>query len=66
MRQALRVVVTGATGQQGGAVTRALLAQGHPVRALVRATASPAALALQRAGVELALGNPREGVREFG
>jgi uncharacterized protein YbjT (DUF2867 family) len=57
MRQALRVVVTGATGQQGGAVTRALLAQGHLVRALVRATASPAALALQRAGVELAVGN---------
>jgi len=57
MGQALRVVVTGATGQQGAAVTRALLAHGHPVRALVRATASPAALALQRAGVELAVGN---------
>ncbi len=57
MGQALRVAVTGATGQQGRAVTRALLAQGHRVRALVRATASPAALALQRAGVELAVGN---------
>jgi uncharacterized protein YbjT (DUF2867 family) len=57
MGQARRVVVTGATGQQGGAVTRALLANGHQVRALVRAPASPAATALQRAGVELAVGN---------
>src|SRR5512140_474013 len=51
------VVVTGATGKQGGAVTRALLARGHRVRALVRAPHSQGAEALQKAGVELAPGN---------
>ena len=51
------IVVTGATGQQGGAVTRALLAGGHRVRALVRTPDSPAAQALQHLGVELAAGN---------
>jgi uncharacterized protein YbjT (DUF2867 family) len=60
MGQRRPVVVTGATGQQGGAVARALLAKGHPVRALVRAPASPAAIALQREGVELAVGNLEE------
>lgn len=30
------VLVTGATGRQGGATARALLAAGVPVRALVR------------------------------
>ena len=43
MRQPRQVVVTGATGQQGGAVTRELLARGIPVRALVRAPESPTA-----------------------
>jgi uncharacterized protein YbjT (DUF2867 family) len=55
--QALLVVVTGATGQQGGAVTRALLARGHRVRALVRTPASLAAESLRSAGVEIAVGN---------
>ena len=30
------VLVTGATGQQGGAVARALLSRGHRVKALTR------------------------------
>jgi uncharacterized protein YbjT (DUF2867 family) len=55
-----QVVVTGATGQQGGAVTRALLAKGIPVRALVRAAESPAAERLRRSGVELVVGRMEE------
>ncbi|MFD8820453.1 NmrA family NAD(P)-binding protein, partial [Streptomyces sp. NPDC059627] len=35
------VVVTGATGRQGGATARRLLAAGRPVRALVRETTPP-------------------------
>ncbi|MEO3974484.1 NmrA family NAD(P)-binding protein [Streptomyces sp. CAU 1734] len=51
------VVVTGATGRQGGATARRLLAAGRPVRALVRDTAAPAAAALERAGAELVRGD---------
>ena len=51
------IVVTGATGRQGGAVARALLKDGWKVRALVRDAAKPAAQALRQAGAELALGN---------
>ncbi|WP_404869766.1 NmrA family NAD(P)-binding protein [Kitasatospora griseola] len=47
------IAVTGATGKQGGATARRLLAAGHPVRALVRDTAAPAAVALADAGAEL-------------
>jgi uncharacterized protein YbjT (DUF2867 family) len=46
----LTVLVTGATGRQGGAVARALLAKGHKVRALTRKPESPAAEALRVAG----------------
>ncbi|MFG1809541.1 NmrA family NAD(P)-binding protein [Streptomyces sp. NPDC049040] len=49
------VAVTGATGQQGGATARRLLAAGRPVRALVRDKVAPAAVALADAGAELAL-----------
>ena len=52
-----RVLVTGATGQQGGAVARALLAGGHRVRALTRDAASPGARALSALGAELAVGD---------
>lgn len=45
--------VVGATGQQGGATTRALLGAGAGVRALVRNTDSPAAKALEQAGADL-------------
>ncbi|MGI5499023.1 NmrA family NAD(P)-binding protein [Lentzea sp. CA-135723] len=51
------VVVTGATGQQGGAVARRLLADGVPVRALVRRPEADAAQALASAGAELATGD---------
>lgn len=51
------VAVTGATGKQGGATARRLLAAGTPVRALVRDTTAPAALALRAAGAELVLGD---------
>jgi uncharacterized protein YbjT (DUF2867 family) len=51
------VVVTGATGQQGGAVARRLLADDVPVRALVRRPESDAAKALAAAGAELVTGD---------
>ncbi|KUJ66244.1 NmrA family protein [Streptomyces albus subsp. albus] len=49
----LTVAVTGATGAQGGATARALLAAGHRVRALTRHPASPAADALAGLGAEV-------------
>jgi uncharacterized protein YbjT (DUF2867 family) len=47
------VVVTGATGRQGRAVTRALLAAGRPVRAMTRHPAKPAAKDLADAGADV-------------
>ncbi|MGW2051414.1 NmrA/HSCARG family protein [Streptomyces sp. NPDC001858] len=49
----LTVAVTGATGVQGGATARALLAAGHHVRALTRRLDSPAAEALRRLGADV-------------
>jgi uncharacterized protein YbjT (DUF2867 family) len=46
--------VVGATGQQGGATARALLAAGAGVRALVRDPKAPAAHALAQLGAQLA------------
>jgi uncharacterized protein YbjT (DUF2867 family) len=51
------VLVIGATGQQGGATARHLLERGRTVRALVRDPASPAAVALGRAGADLVVGD---------
>jgi uncharacterized protein YbjT (DUF2867 family) len=51
------IVVTGATGKQGGATVRRLLAEGRPVRALVRDTTAPAATALAAAGARLVRGD---------
>ncbi|MFH8369297.1 NmrA/HSCARG family protein [Streptomyces sp. NPDC018031] len=51
------ILVTGATGGQGGAVARALLAGGRPVRALVRDPRARAAKALEALGAELATGD---------
>ena len=51
------VLVTGATGKQGGAVVEALLTRGHQVRALTRNPASPAANRLREQGVEIAVGD---------
>src|SRR3984893_7153443 len=50
------VLVTGATGQQGGAVARALLARGHRVRALTRKPDSDAVRRLMFAGADLVTG----------
>ena len=52
-----RVLVTGATGKQGGAVARALVARGHRIRALTRNAASRGARALADLGAELAVGD---------
>ncbi|MET9578700.1 NmrA/HSCARG family protein [Streptomyces sp. DT199] len=49
----LTIAVTGATGAQGGATARALLAAGHRVRALTRRADSPAADTLRDLGAEV-------------
>ncbi|MER6146096.1 NmrA/HSCARG family protein [Streptomyces sparsogenes] len=51
------VVVTGATGTQGGAAARALLAAGWRVRALVRDPQAAAAQELAAAGAQLVRGD---------
>ncbi len=51
------ILVFGATGQQGGAVAKALLHAGRPVRVFVRDPRSERALALARAGAEIAVGS---------
>jgi uncharacterized protein YbjT (DUF2867 family) len=53
MQEKLTVVVTGATGNQGGAVARGLLQRGHKVRALTRDPDSSQAKALAKAGAAL-------------
>jgi len=51
------ILVTGATGQQGGAVARELLAAGHNVRAMTRNPDSAAAKALADLGAEVVQGD---------
>src|SRR5512133_2223436 len=51
------IAVTGATGQQGGAVARKLLLHGWMVRALTRDVNKPAAQELAALGVELVAGD---------
>ena len=51
------ILVTGATGQQGGAVARELLAKGHKVRALTRKPESEPARAIARLGAEVIKGD---------
>ena len=51
------IVVTGATGQQGGATAKHLLKQGWRVRALTRDVQGAAAQALAFAGAEVVAGN---------
>ncbi len=51
------ILVTGATGQQGGAVARHLLAAGWVVRALTRDPAKPAARALAARGASVVRGD---------
>ncbi|NJP99926.1 NmrA/HSCARG family protein [Streptomyces zingiberis] len=54
------VLVTGATGRQGGATARALLAAGVPVRALVRDAKAERARAVEALGAELVTGDLRD------
>ncbi|WP_328720500.1 NmrA/HSCARG family protein [Streptomyces sp. NBC_00247] len=51
------VLVVGATGRQGGATARALLASGFAVRALVRDPATDRARAVESLGAELVTGD---------
>lgn len=51
------ILVTGATGTQGGATARALLRSGREVRALVRDPDAPKAIALREAGCDLHVGD---------
>jgi len=57
MAESKLVLVTGATGKQGGACVEALLKRGHQVRALTRNPASPAAKRLREQEVEIAVGD---------
>ncbi|WP_410809447.1 NmrA family NAD(P)-binding protein [Micromonospora sp. 067-2] len=51
------VLVTGATGKQGGATARALLTAGVPVRALVRDPATERARTIEALGADLVTGD---------
>ncbi|MEU4546624.1 NmrA/HSCARG family protein [Nonomuraea dietziae] len=51
------ILVTGATGRQGGATAAQLLEAGWPVRVLVRDPDAPAAKALEAEGAELRVGD---------
>ncbi len=51
------ILVFGATGRQGGSVTKALLKAGWPVRALVHDSSKTASAQLRNAGVELVQGS---------
>lgn len=57
MSSPLTILVTGATGKQGGATARALLAKGHDVRILTRNPSSEKAAALAEAGATVFQGN---------
>ncbi len=52
-----RILVTGATGQQGGATARELLAAGHKVRAMTRKPDADASRALAALGAEVVQGD---------
>ena len=51
------ILVTGATGQQGGAVAHALLSRGHRVKALTRNPESDTARRLASAGADIVAGD---------
>jgi len=57
MKAERTILVTGATGKQGGAVARELLAHGHSLRALTRHPDSQAARALAGLGAEVIRGD---------
>jgi uncharacterized protein YbjT (DUF2867 family) len=52
-----RILVTGATGRQGGAVVRHLLQRGFKVRAITRDPGKPSSQSLQAKGVEVFTGD---------
>jgi uncharacterized protein YbjT (DUF2867 family) len=51
------ILITGATGNQGGAVARALAGKGFKLRAMTRKPESDAAKALQKSGTEIVQGD---------
>jgi uncharacterized protein YbjT (DUF2867 family)/DNA-binding MarR family transcriptional regulator len=51
------ILVTGATGRQGGATARELLAKGHKVRAMTRHPESPAGRELAKLGAQVVAGD---------
>jgi len=51
------ILITGATGKQGGAVARALAGKGFKIRALTRKPESEAALSLAKTGAEIVKGD---------
>ena len=51
------ILITGATGQQGGAIARELLAKGRKVRAMTRHPEGPKAGELKRLGAEVVAGD---------
>ncbi|CAN5356971.1 hypothetical protein BH24GEM3_BH24GEM3_11210 [soil metagenome] len=51
------ILVTGATGKQGGATAHHLLRRGYRVRALTRNPSQPAATTLREQGAEVVEGN---------
>ncbi len=51
------ILVTGATGQQGGATTKHILRDGWKVKALVRDESKPAAQEIKKLGAELVVGD---------
>ena len=59
---AKHILVTGATGQQGGALAALLLRQGHRIRAVTRKVDSPRARALLEQGAELFAGDAEDRV----
>ena len=57
MADSKTILVTGATGHQGGAVARELIASGHKVRAMTRKPEGEAGRALSRLGAEVVAGD---------
>lgn len=57
MNQQDLILVTGATGQQGGSVARELLAKGRKVRVMTRKSDSTAAQELRKLGAEVVTGD---------
>jgi len=51
------ILITGATGQQGGAIAHELLSRGYRIRALTRKPESPQAVALAKLNAEIVTGN---------